>query len=120
MKTDLATSIIAAIAGVLIAYFVTNLFMGPIEDVSYKTIDSTVNTNLSDPDPEVFNYRALNPTVEVYVGECEEYNTYGECIEVTDTETNVEESTDGGAITESVNVEEGTVLTPENSTQENQ
>ena len=116
MKTDLATSIIAAIA----AYFVTNLFMGPIEDVSYKTIDSTVNTNLSDPDPEVFNYRALNPTVEVYVGECEEYNTYGECIEVTDTETNVEESTDGGSITESVNVEEGTVLTPENSTQENQ
>ena len=36
MKTDLATSIIAAIAGVLIAYFVTNLFMGPIEDVSYN------------------------------------------------------------------------------------
>ena len=70
MKTDLATSIIAAIAGVLIAYFVTNLFMGPIEDVSYKTIDSTVNTNLSDPDPEVFNYRALNPTVEVYGNQC--------------------------------------------------
>ena len=107
MKTDLATSIIEAIAGVLIAYFVTNLFMGPIEDVSYKTIDSAVNTNLSNPDPEVFNYRALNPTVE-------------ECIEATDTETNIEESANGESTTESVNVEEETVLTPENSTQENQ
>ena len=83
MKTDLLTSIIAAIAGVLIAYFVTNLFIGPIESVTYTTVDSsTVNADLADPDPEVFNYRALNPTVEVYVGECDEYNEFGECVEV--------------------------------------
>lgn len=84
MKTDLFTSVIAAIAGVLIVYFVTNLFIGPIEDVTYKTVDTTVNASLSDPDPEVFNYRALNPTVEVYVGECDEYDEFGECIEVED------------------------------------
>lgn len=82
MKTDLATSIIAAIAGVLIAYFVTNLFIGPIEEVTYTTVDTTVNADLAEPDPEVFNYRALNPTVEVYVGECDEYNEFGECVEV--------------------------------------
>ena len=82
MKTDLFTSITAAIAGVLIAFFVTNLFIGPIEDVSYPTVDTQVNANLSTPDPEVFNYRALNPTVEVYVGECDEYNEFGECVEV--------------------------------------
>ena len=72
MKTDLATAIIAAIAGTVIAYFVTNLFIGPIEDVSYKTVQSTVSADVSDPDPEVFNYKAINPTVEVYVGECDE------------------------------------------------
>lgn len=88
MKTDLFTSIAAAIAGVLIAFFVTNLFIGPIEDVAFSTVDTKVNANLSTPDPEVFNYRALNPTVEVYVGECDEYNEFGECVE---TETSVEE-----------------------------
>ena len=82
VKTDLLTSIVAAIAGVLIAFFVTNIFIGPIEDVSYKKIGSNIDTNLIDPDPEIFNYKALNPTVEVYVGECMEYNQYGECIEV--------------------------------------
>lgn len=81
MKTDLFTAIIAAIAGSLIAYFVTNLFIEPPQDVTYTTVDATVNANLPDPDPEVFNYRALNPTVEVYVGECDEYNEFGECIE---------------------------------------
>ena len=72
MKTDLFTSIVAAIAGVLIAFFVTNLFIGPIEEVTYKTVDATVTAEVVDPNPEVFNYRALNPTVEVYVGECTE------------------------------------------------
>ena len=101
MKTDLATSVIAAIAGVLIAYFVTNMFIGPIEDITYTTVDSKVNANLSDPDPEVFNYRALNPTVEVYVGECDEYNKDGECIEAETPVQNVaegtEESSEGSA-----------------------
>lgn len=94
MKTDLFTSIAAAIAGVLIAYFVTNMFIGPIEKVTYPTVDSNINANLADPNPEVFNYRALNPTVEVYVGECEEYDEFGECVEVKEyTEVVVEENT---------------------------
>ena len=88
VKTDLFTSIIAAITGVLIAFFVTNLFIGPIEDVTYKKVSSSVNASITDPDPEFFNYKALNPTVEVYVGECVEYNQYGECVEVS---TNVED-----------------------------
>ena len=82
MKTDLFTSVVAAIAGILIAYFVTGLFLGPIKDVSFPALDSSVNINLSEPSPEIFNYRALNPTVEVYVGECEEKNEFDECIEV--------------------------------------
>lgn len=69
MKTDLASSIGAAIVGVLIAYFICNLFIGPIEDFTVKTVDSSVGAELVEPDPEVFNYKALNPTVEVYVGD---------------------------------------------------
>ena len=89
MKTDLATAIGAAIVGFILAFFVTNLLTGEIEDFTYKTVETTVTTNLDEPDPEVFNYRALNPTVEVYVGTCTEYDSNGECIE------NEEENPDG-------------------------
>ena len=88
MKTDLATSIGIAVAGIVIAYFVCNMFLGSIEDVTYKTIDGTVSTNLVEPSIEVFNYKALNPTVEVYVGDtvntsttdCESYDDNGVCV----------------------------------------
>lgn len=69
MKTDLISSIGVAIAGVLIAYFVCNLFIGPIEDFTINSVTTKVDSTLSDPSPEVFNYKALNPTVEVYVGD---------------------------------------------------
>lgn len=69
MKTDLISSIGVAIAGVLIAYFVCNLFIGPIEDFTINSVTAKVDSTLSDPSPEVFNYKALNPTVEVYVGD---------------------------------------------------
>ena len=81
MKTDLASAIGVALAGLIIAYFVTNMFIGPIEDVSYKTVKSTVTSEVMEPNPEIFNYKALNPTVEVYVGECDNPNEYGECPE---------------------------------------
>lgn len=84
MQKDLLTAIIAAVAGVVVAFVATNFLLGPIQSVTYNTIDSTVNTTIAEPDPEVFNYRALNPTVEVYVGECTEYDERGECIEVQD------------------------------------
>ena len=86
MKNDLITSIALAIVGILIAYFVTNLLidqMMPLASFPVKTITSSVDTNLVDPDPEVFNYKAIDPTVEVYVGDCTEYNERGECIEQT-------------------------------------
>lgn len=79
MKTDLATSIGVAILGVLIAYFVCNFFIGPIESVSFKTIEQDVDATLAEPNVNVFNYKALNPTVEVYVGNCGERDENGEC-----------------------------------------
>lgn len=81
MKNDLATSVAIAIVGVLIAYFVTNMFMGEMEEVSFKVLNSTLNATVSDPDPEVFNPKSLNPTVEVYVGDCDNYDFYGNCLD---------------------------------------
>lgn len=86
MKADLATSIVITIVGAIVAYFCCNLFIGESEDFSFKNIDSSVSTQLAEPDPEVFNYKALNPTVEAYVGNCTEYNVYGQCVEEGSTE----------------------------------
>ena len=94
MKTDLASAIGAAIVGLLIAFFVTNFFTGEIEDFSYKTVETTVNADLGSPNPEVFNYRALNPTVEVYVGSCAEYIEVYTDEDEEDEETNEEAETD--------------------------
>ena len=91
MKTDLASSIGVAILGAVIAFFLCNLLIiDPMKEANkdgtaVKVLDSTVGTDLQDPDPEVFNYKALNPTVEVYVGDCKEYIN-GECL---DDKTNV-------------------------------
>ena len=101
MKFDLFTSIGVAIAGIVIAFFVTNLLVPGLTDFSFRALDDTANVNsangynyadLTSPNPEVFNYEALNPTVEVYVGECEAYDENGECIE----RRSAEESTDQG------------------------
>lgn len=79
MKTDLITTIGVAIVGVLIAFFVCNFFIGPIEPVSFSTVETDINADLSGPDVNVFNYKALNPTVEVYVGNCEGNDNSEEC-----------------------------------------
>ena len=84
MKTDLFTSIGIAIAGLVISFFVCNLFLGEIQDYSFKTLNEGIDSELVQPDPEVFNYKALNPTVEVYVGECDKVDSFGECIEAID------------------------------------
>ena len=68
MKNDLVTSIAIAIMGIIISFVVCNLLTGTIETVSIKTVDSSFNTDIAEPNPELFNYKAINPTVEVYVG----------------------------------------------------
>ncbi|MBQ3465091.1 hypothetical protein IJH15_02630 [Candidatus Saccharibacteria bacterium] len=103
LKTDLATSIVAAIIGLLIAFFVANLLTGEIEPFTYRTIETTVNADLGEPNREVFNYRALNPTVEVYVGSCAEYDSNGECIEIYDEDEEEDEEDNGDSGTDQEN-----------------
>lgn len=118
MKTDLVTSIGIAIVGVVAAYFVCNIFIGDIEPVKVKSVDASVSATLAEPDAEVFNYRALNPTVEVYVGECTEYSDSGKCLDGTIIEDNYDDqdfdieleteppTTNGGTTTNNATIEE--------------
>ena len=71
MKTDLTTSILAAVVSVIIAYFACNVLLPKIDNFTIKVLSSGVDSNLIAPNPEVFNFRSINPTVEVYVGQCE-------------------------------------------------
>lgn len=95
MKFDLTTSIIAAVVGTAIAFFVTNLFLPEIENFSFKNLSSAPSTTLAQPNDEVFNYRAINPTVEVYVGQCAEYDENGECVSKITSLTSEEEIENG-------------------------
>lgn len=92
MKADLTTSILAAIFGFVIAFVVCNFLVPGISDFSFKTLGTSIDASLAEPDANVFNYRAINPTVEVYVGDCAEYNEQGECIEVFETDTSTPNS----------------------------
>lgn len=78
-KSDIFTVIIIAAAGTLAAYFGVNALLGKASDATYsfKTIE-TISAELNEPDPEVFNDEAINPTIEVYVGECEDIDKDGE------------------------------------------
>ncbi len=80
MKKELVSSFLVAVFGVIVAYIATNIFMTEPEEVTYKTVDaSSLSADLAEPDDKIFNYLALNPTVEVYIGDCEEYDLDGGC-----------------------------------------
>ena len=79
MKQDLATSVFAAVIGVLVAYFVCNMFLSDPEDVTFSTLSESESFALVTPDPEIFNVRSVNPTVEVYVGNCENLGENNTC-----------------------------------------
>ena len=70
-KTDIATVILIASIGTIGAFFACNALLGDPNDksVTFTTI-SSISSQLDAPDSEIFNFDAINPTVEVYVGNC--------------------------------------------------
>ena len=70
-QSDIISIILIAIVGVGVAIWICNALLGNPDDavVTYKTI-SNFSSDLSDPDTDIFNVNAINPTVEVYVGSC--------------------------------------------------
>ena len=67
-KQDISTSILAGAIGFIVAYFVLSFILPAVENVSFPVLGTDDTYSLETPNDEVFNYRAINPTVEVYVG----------------------------------------------------
>ena len=61
--------ILIASISVLVSYFVAKAIIGDVqnESVQVKTTE-TITTSVVQPDPSVFNADAINPTVEVIIG----------------------------------------------------
>ena len=77
-QSDIFSILIIASVGTLISYFVVNSFLGnpDLQYANIKTIDA-ISPSLEEPDPELFNPAAINPTVEVFVGECQDVDGNG-------------------------------------------
>ena len=78
-QSDIFTILIVALVGVLVSSFLVNMMLGDpnTKSVTFKTVE-VVQATLAQPDPEVFNPDAINPTVEVYVGDCVDRDQNGE------------------------------------------
>lgn len=78
-QSDIWSLILIAGIGTLVAFFVCKAVLGDPDDatVSFKKLSGVVSNAVVAPDPEVFNSTAINPTVEVYVGGCEDLDQNG-------------------------------------------
>ncbi len=73
-KSDIATIILIASFSVLVSYLVVGSIPGlkpASESVNVKTIER-YSADITDPDEEVFSSDAINPTVQVTIGETEQ------------------------------------------------
>lgn len=106
-KSDIATVILIAGFSSIVAFVLANVFLGDPNDesvmVEYLPV---ISSDLSQPDPELFNSTAINPTVEVYIGQCKEGETWdsdaGSCVSNKpagsdeDEDADSDEDSDGG------------------------
>lgn len=78
-QSDIFSLVLIAGIGTLAAFLICNAIMGDPDkaSVEFKALSHVVKSELAEPDPEVFNSYAINPTVEVYVGECEDIDRNG-------------------------------------------
>lgn len=73
---DIATIVGIGLIGILGAAFGCNALMGEPQDVSFKTV-GVIGSDVDNPDPEVFNAGAINPTVEVKLRGCQDVDRNG-------------------------------------------
>lgn len=69
-KSDVAMIILIASISVMVAYFAAKAIIGDTATQSQvvKTTDE-ITTNIDKPDSGVFNSKAINPTVQVIIGD---------------------------------------------------
>ena len=69
-RTEIAMIIFIASISILVSYFVANAIIGDAKSgaVTVKTADK-ISQEVKQPDSRVFNKDAVNPTVEVHIGD---------------------------------------------------
>lgn len=74
-KSDIAMIILIASISMLVAYFAAKAIVGDTqnESVKVKTAEA-ISTDIVEPDTSVFNSEAVNPTVEVIIGDKSQEN----------------------------------------------
>lgn len=77
-QSDIFTIIAVALVGIIASTLIFNLIIGNPDEkyVSFKVVE-VIEPELESPNAEVFNPDAINPTVEVYVGECVDQDQNG-------------------------------------------
>ena len=79
-KSDIAMIILIASISMIIAYFVVKsipVFQSTSEPKKVSTF-TEIKSNVAEPDQEVFNSNAINPTVEVFIGGAQSGDTTGQ------------------------------------------
>ncbi len=69
-RSDIAAIVFIASTSVIIAYFVANAIVGSpsSKNETVKTADP-ITAEIEEPKPSIFNEEAINPTVEVTIGD---------------------------------------------------
>ncbi len=69
-RSDIAVLIFIASISVIVAYFVANALIGsPTTESQTVRTASVITESIVQPDSTIFNKDAINPTVEVVIGE---------------------------------------------------
>ena len=78
-QSDVFSIIFVAGVGTIASFFLCRAIMGDPNDAvtSFTTLREPITSSLATPNPEIFNSTAINPTVEVYVGDCEDKDGNG-------------------------------------------
>lgn len=69
-NTDIAGIILIAAISMIVAYFVADTILGKpaAQSAKVKSVD-TITSGVESPEASVFNKDAINPTVEVIIGQ---------------------------------------------------
>lgn len=78
-RSDIYSLILIAGIGTLAAFLACNAILGDPNEakVEFTTVREVLTNELASPNEEIFNSTAINPTIEVYVGDCEDIDQNG-------------------------------------------
>lgn len=78
-QSDVFSLIFVASVGMVASFFICQGIIGDPDEasVSFTTIRTPISETIAMPESEIFNSTAINPTIEVYVGDCEDKDNNG-------------------------------------------